>query len=49
MSARNFGSVLIGIETRDRRNFITLQAKFEAEGVQYQDITENETLASFII
>ncbi|MGS1093199.1 threonine ammonia-lyase IlvA [Aquamicrobium terrae] len=48
-SARNFGSVLIGIETRDSRNFTTLQAKFEAEGVQYQDITENETLASFII
>ncbi len=48
-SARNFGSVLIGIETRDRRNFDLLKAKFEAEGVQYQDITDNETLAGFII
>ncbi|WP_292054017.1 pyridoxal-phosphate dependent enzyme, partial [Mesorhizobium sp.] len=48
-SARNFGSVLIGIETKDRRNFELLNANFEAEGVQYQDITDNETLAGFII
>jgi len=48
-SARNFGSVLIGIETRDRRNFELLAARFEANGVQYQDITDNETLAGFII
>ncbi len=48
-SARNFGSVLIGIETRDRRNFDVLKANFDAEGVQYQDITDNETLAGFII
>ncbi len=48
-SARNFGSVLIGIETKDRRNFDLLQAKFVTEGVQYQDITENETLAGLII
>ena len=48
-SARNFGSVLIGIETKDKRNFDLLTAKFDVEGVQYQDITENETLAAFII
>lgn len=48
-SARNFGSVLIGIETRDRRNFDLLRAKFAAEGIQYQDITDNETLAGLII
>jgi len=41
--------VLIGIETKDRRNFDLLQAKFVTEGVQYQDITENETLAGLII
>ena len=40
---------LIGIETKDRRNFDLLKAKFEAEGVQYHDITDNETLAGFII
>ncbi|HEY4193616.1 MAG TPA: threonine ammonia-lyase IlvA [Mesorhizobium sp.] len=48
-SARNFGSVLIGIETKDHRNFDQLIAKFASEGVQYQDITDNETLAGFIV
>ncbi|PLP61090.1 threonine dehydratase [Mesorhizobium loti] len=48
-SARNFGSVLIGIETKDRRNFDLLTANFATHGVHYQDITENETLAGFII
>jgi threonine dehydratase len=48
-SARNFGSVLIGIETRDRRNFELLKAKFAVAGIQYQDITDNETLAGFIV
>jgi len=48
-SARNFGSVLIGIETKDQRNFDALAAKFASEGVQYQDITDNEMLANFII
>ncbi|MBN9244505.1 MAG: threonine ammonia-lyase IlvA [Mesorhizobium sp.] len=48
-SARNFGSVLIGIETKDRRNFELLTARFDANGVQYQDITDNETLAGFIV
>lgn len=48
-SARNFGSVLIGIETKNRRNFDLLKANFDAESVQYQDITDNETLAGFII
>jgi threonine dehydratase len=48
-SARNFGSVLIGIETKDARNFDTLRRRFEEAGWAYQDITDNETLAGFII
>lgn len=48
-SARNFGSVLIGIETKQRRNFDLLTANFAANGVQYQDITENETLSGLIV
>jgi threonine dehydratase len=48
-SARNFGSVLIGIETRDRRNFDLLEARFHAAGWAYQDITDNETLAGLLI
>ena len=48
-SARNYGSVLIGIETTSPANFERLFAKLDAEGLIYQDITENETLAQFLI
>ncbi|MGB6117603.1 MAG: threonine ammonia-lyase IlvA [Mesorhizobium sp.] len=48
-SARNFGSVLIGIETKDRRNFDVLTKRFHEAGWAYQDITENETLAGLLI
>jgi len=48
-SARNFGSVLIGIETRDRHNFDVLAKRFREAGWVYEDITENEMLANFII
>jgi threonine dehydratase len=48
-SARNFGSVLIGIETRHRRNFDRLEKKFRDAGWSYQDITDNEVLAGLIV
>jgi threonine dehydratase len=48
-SARNFGSILIGIETAKPENFARLKAAFEEAGLGYQDITENEILASLII
>lgn len=48
-SARNFGSVLIGIETKERRNFDMLLERFDQAGWAYQDITENETLAGLLI
>ncbi|MDQ6433086.1 threonine ammonia-lyase IlvA [Mesorhizobium sp. LHD-90] len=48
-SARNFGSVLIGLETKDSRNFAVLAKRFHEAGWAYQDITDNETLAGFII
>lgn len=48
-SARNFGSILIGIETRDRKSFADLFGRFEAAGLGYEDITENEILANLII
>ena len=48
-SARNFGSVLIGIETRNCRNFDRLEKKFREAGWSYQDITDNEVLAGLII
>lgn len=48
-SARNFGSVLIGIETKDASNFKLLEKKFDASGWAYQDITDDQVLADFII
>lgn len=48
-SARNFGSVLIGIETRAPENFVTLLAQLDEAGFSYTDITNNETLAQFVI
>ncbi|MEH6633327.1 MAG: threonine ammonia-lyase IlvA [Halopseudomonas aestusnigri] len=48
-SARNFGSILIGIETKNPNNFDTLMEKFHENGIQFQDITNNEVLANFLI
>ena len=48
-SARNFGSVLIGIETKDAGAFDVLFARLDAEGFPYSDITNNETLTDFVI
>ena len=48
-SARNFGSILIGIETKAPENFTALTKAFDAAGMRYQDITENEILANLII
>ncbi len=48
-SARNFGSVLIGIETDDPANFPRLHARMDAAGLNYRDITDDEILAEFLI
>jgi threonine dehydratase len=48
-SARNFGSVLIGIETRQESNFTTLLAALQKNGFEYRDITNDEVLAEFLI
>ncbi|WP_058248220.1 threonine ammonia-lyase IlvA [Tropicibacter naphthalenivorans] len=48
-SARNFGSVLIGIETKRPENFDRLYASLDALGYTYSDITEDEVLANFVI
>ena len=48
-SARNFGSILIGIETKTPESFGALKTAFDATGIRYQDITENEILANLII
>lgn len=48
-SARNFGSVLIGIETKDPKNFDQLFSRLETGGFAYRDITDDTVLAEFLI
>lgn len=48
-SARNFGSVLIGIETRSPGNFAPFLAQLDGAGFSYTDITNDETLAQFVL
>ena len=48
-SARNFGSVLIGIEASDPGNFGQIETKMEAVGFAFRDITNDEVLAEFLI
>lgn len=48
-SARNFGSVLIGLETKQAESFTRLIGQLESAGFAYRDITEDETLAEFLI
>ncbi len=48
-SARNFGSVLIGIETREAGGFARFTASMDAAGLAFRDITHDEALSEFLI
>ncbi|KAB0682041.1 threonine ammonia-lyase IlvA [Aureimonas leprariae] len=48
-SARDFGSILIGIETKNPANFETIFRRLEESGTAYQDITENRIMADLLI
>ena len=48
-SARNFGSVLIGIETKAAGNFADLTRKMDEAAFTYRNITEDEALREFLI
>ena len=48
-SARNFGSVLIGIESRNPSNFARIEAEMDATGYAFRDITNDDILAEFLI
>ncbi|QPM91457.1 threonine ammonia-lyase IlvA [Pseudooceanicola algae] len=48
-SARNFGSVLIGIETLKAENFTRITAEMTDAGMTYIDITRDPVLAEFLI
>ncbi len=48
-SARNFGSVLLGIETPARENFPALEGRMRAAGFTWLDITDDAVITSLII
>ncbi len=48
-SARNFGHILIGIEAKNTASFPLLFARMDELGYSYKDITNDESVASFII
>jgi threonine dehydratase len=48
-SARNFGTVLLGIETSKPKNFALLSERLEAAGMSIRDITGDEAMVDLII
>jgi threonine dehydratase len=48
-SARNFGSVLIGLETKSAQSFPALYQRLDVAAFVYRDITSDEALAEFLI
>ena len=48
-SARNFGSVLLGIESNSAQGFEGLCARMDANGFHFEDITNDDVLAQILI
>lgn len=48
-SARNFGAVLIGIETKSPDGFPSLFARLNDNGFSFQDITDNDMLSEILV
>ncbi|MCK0168758.1 threonine ammonia-lyase IlvA [Jannaschia sp. S6380] len=48
-SARNFGSVLIGIETRPPGSFAALEGRMDALGIAWRDLTGDPLLGELVI
>ena len=48
-SARNYGTVLIGIESKDRGSLLDLLDRMSTKDFAFQDITDNEALAEFLV
>lgn len=48
-SARNFGSVLLGIESKAPQNFANLCDRFDQAGIRWQDITNDDLVANLIV
>ncbi|MEM6306367.1 MAG: threonine ammonia-lyase IlvA [Pseudomonadota bacterium] len=48
-SARNFGTVLLGLETNDAENFAALSDRLDAAGMTIRDITNDQAMVDLII
>ena len=48
-SARNFGSILIGIETKSANRFENFFKRLDEAGFSYSDITNDEIMAQFVV
>jgi threonine dehydratase len=48
-SARNFGSILLGIEVKDPADFDVLFTRLDEAGFAWRDITSDDLLAEFLI
>lgn len=48
-SARNFGAVLIGIETKNPDGFPSLFARLNDNGFSFEDITDNDMLSEILV
>jgi threonine dehydratase len=48
-SARNFGSVLLGIESGSVEGFNELCKRMKDNGFSYEDITDDDVLAQILI
>lgn len=48
-SARNFGTVLLGLETTTPENFASLSERLENAGMSIRDITDDEAMVDLII
>ncbi|MEM7597793.1 MAG: threonine ammonia-lyase IlvA [Pseudomonadota bacterium] len=48
-SARNFGSILLGIETTNPESFPKIESAMTSLGYQFRDITDDDILSDFLI
>jgi threonine dehydratase len=48
-SARNFGTILMGVESKKAENFEVLEGELDKTGYHIEDITNDDVLSSFIV
>ncbi len=48
-TSREYGSILLGVETTDALNFRSLMSRFAAQGVKVEDITDDQLISDLIV